>query len=130
MCYKVGYYIRTDYGISKIVAVEEFPLWTWLKTDNNLGNMIIDDCHGFTVLPDCAEDIEYWKENTKEDLIDLIKPGDYVNGVEVTYVNKDTDTLHKFVNTTSAEFEKKTFYSNQIKTVVTKEQFKEAEYHV
>lgn len=52
-------------------------------------------------------------------LIDLIEVGDYVNGMQV---------VEKYENSFAFEYEGQLFSNKQIKTIVTKEQFKSMEY--
>ena len=72
---------------------------------------------------------EYTKENVVKasyDIIDLIEVGDYVNGYYVE------DVLKTFVNVAvgSNYFQSPTIYEKDIKSIVTKEQFKNMEYRI
>ena len=64
--------------------------------------------------------------------IDLIKPGDYVNGYEVVEVVKDfkviVDKLE--LHTNDGNYYLKSFTNHQIKSIVTKEQFESMKYVV
>ena len=64
--------------------------------------------------------------------IDLIKPGDYVNGYEVVEVVKDfkviVDKLE--LHTNDGNYYLKSFTNHQIKSIVTKEQFESMKYIV
>lgn len=72
---------------------------------------------------------EYTKENVVKasyDIIDLIEVGDYVNGYYVE------DVFKTFVNVAvgSNYFQSPTIYENEIKSIVTKEQFESISYKV
>ena len=76
------------------------------------------------------EVFEYWFENSvvksSYNIIDLIEVGDYVNGMYVE------DVLETFVNvaTGSNYFQTPTLYENDIKSIVTKEQFESMSYRI
>ena len=71
------------------------------------------------------EDIEKASEN----IIDLIEEGDYVNGYKVLFADKDlADTVNiKCINNSE---ERVSFYEEDIKDVLTKEQFDSMKYVV
>ncbi len=71
------------------------------------------------------EDIEKASEN----IIDLIEKGDYVNGYKVLFADKDlADTVNiKCINNSE---ERVSFYEEDIKDVLTKEQFDSMKYVV
>ena len=64
--------------------------------------------------------------NASHNIIDLIEVGDYVNGYYVE------DVLKTFVNVAvgSNYFQSPTIYENEIKSIVTKEQFENMEYRI
>lgn len=65
-------------------------------------------------------------KKASHNIIDLIEVGDYVNGYYVE------DVLESFINvaTGSNYFQSPTIYENDIKSIVTKEQFKSMEYRL
>lgn len=115
----VGMYIRTYEGISKIVnIINNVCGETFIITDNKLGNIHYLDSIGYII--DLKE--EKWIEkHIKEKLIDLIQVGDYVNGYEVEFIDKE----NKIIICYTATFEEE-----EVKTIVTKEQFEEMSYEV
>ena len=64
--------------------------------------------------------------NASHNIIDLIEVGDYVNGYYVE------DVFKTFVNVAvgSNYFQSPTIYENEIKSIVTKEQFENMEYRI
>lgn len=83
---------------------------------------------GYTDKPFWLRKDNIEKEST--DIIDLVKKGDYVNGhlVKAVYL----DGPRKYIKLDNAYENGKGIrtYSEDIKTIVTKEQFKAAEYEV
>ena len=72
---------------------------------------------------------EYTKENVVKasyDIIDLIEVGDYVNG----YYVEDVFDTYIYVATGTNYFQSPTIYEQDIKSIVTKEQFKNMEYRI
>lgn len=71
---------------------------------------------------------------TSSNIIDLIEVGDYVNGSKVVDVMEDIETgelhLEMTYNYTNEEKGDCTIYNKDIKTIVTKEQFKAMEYEM
>ena len=68
-------------------------------------------------------------EKASENIIDLIEKGDYVNGYKVLFADKDlADTVNiKCINNSE---ERVSFYEEDIKDVLTKEQFDSMKYVV
>lgn len=60
-------------------------------------------------------------------LIDLIEVGDYVNGLLVTRILEDNETKKKYINLYGSISE---WEEEDIKSIVTKEMFANAEYRV
>ena len=65
-------------------------------------------------------------------IIDLIEVGDYVNGYKATYVvNEEPCPSGKFVDIDcDKDSSDSYFFENDIKTIVTKEQFSQMEYRI
>lgn len=62
-------------------------------------------------------------------IIDLIEVGDYVNGYKVTAIyNPNGDEMYCITILTPNEYEEFIHYDKEIKSIVTKEQFKNNEY--
>lgn len=74
----------------------------------------------------------YWKDNLKasDNIIDLIEVGDYVNGSKVIEVDFDVEE-EKYIRIDKAQDGLKTILrNNDIKSIVTKEQFESISYKV
>ena len=132
---EVGMYVRTRRGlIAKFTEVE--------KTENDEYNKYIFDGKIYWYYEYYneyvyEEDFEYWFENSvvkiSHNIIDLIEVGDYVNGQKV-YYDEELDFLYVKCFDRDGEFyqesiTKKSFIDN-IKTIVTKEQFQDMEYRL
>ena len=121
-------YVRTKYNdFCNMVAIRKID-----EIDDD-GSFWIDDyiidTYGDEQNKLHEEDIEIASEN----IVDVIKPGDYVNGYLVTTVSKDAygETI-VFVGQRLIEEAGyyRSYYSKDIKTIVTKEQFALMEYEV
>lgn len=125
---EAGMYVRTKFGIARIVEFRE--------RENNLScyyldrNIMEEDKY----LSNCIYDYKYYKEQILKvsyDIIDLIKPGDYVNGYKVSFKDKD---YKPFVQCDYPVQEGTTnhyrFYEEAIYLIVTKEQFESMKYEV
>lgn len=109
----VGDYARTKYGIEKITDIKE-----WVNFQG-YEKIITTDKNQYETLYEQSEIIK-----SSPNLIDLIEVGDYVNGL---YVHGITDyglEVYMFGDA------KECLKEDEIKTIVTKEQFKNMEYEV
>lgn len=103
---KVGDYIRTDYGeIHRVVEiVEDVQGMNYYKYENKMG------------------DFEICIKKTSSNIIDLIEIGDFIDGIEIT-------NIEKVKNTTYIEFGNTGLYSTTIindkyiETILTHEQY-------
>ena len=125
---KEGMYVRTKYNdFCNMVAIRKID-----EIDDD-GSFWIDDyiidTFGDEQNKLHEEDIEF----ASEDIVNVIKPGDYVNGYLVTAVSKDVygETI-VFVGQRLIEEAGyyRSYYSKDIKTIVTKEQFENMKYEV
>lgn len=125
---KEGMYIRTKYNdFCGTVAIRKID-----EIDDD-GSFWIDDyiidTYGDEQNKLHEEDVEF----ASEDIVNVIKPGDYVNGYLVTTVSKDAygETI-VFVGQRLIEEAGyyRSYYSKDIKTIVTKEQFENMAYEV
>ena len=110
---KVGDYVRTKYGISKIIS----------NPNTNKFNIDIFKKDGITLR--CIRQKDIIKSSPN--IIDLIEVGDYVNGGKVyekekeyIVINADFGRLFEFM----------CIYEKNIKSIVTREQFSQMEYKV
>ena len=125
---KVGEYVRTkEWGIAKVHKVDNGKV-TWVKNKNNRVT------HYFTQL----------KEPSK-DLIDLIEEGDYVNGLKINCIlevgkekilrcvfpYREDSTEYKDLEEKGSEYcQLLHLRKDDIKSIVTKEQFESIKYEV
>ena len=140
---ELGMYVRTEYGISKIINIFPEKGATFIETDNGLGNCSMSSIRlpgglhkGIYLL---EEDYEMFIENNvKSTIIDLIEVGDYVNGKQVEWVGYD---LYKEHNNGTLEgigekrvlfnsFTKDSVRQSGIKSIVTSQQFESMSYKV
>ena len=114
---KVGDFVRTKYGyIAKITEIDNY-IWFNQKINKESGMAVYE-----------LSKVEFENLVVKHSLniIDLIEEGDYVNGYRVE------DVLESFVNiaTGSNYFQAPSINEEDIKSIVTKEQFNAIEYKV
>lgn len=118
---KVGDYVRTKYGIAKIT-----------KIDLNVNACEID-----RQLNDFYFVLNENIIKSSPDIIDLIEVGDYVNGDRVKALKGDIES-HKINNEDDVIYTEYIndydewcgFEEEDIKSIVTKEQFKSMEYKI
>ena len=113
---EVGMYVRTEYGIEKIVKIKESCTFAGfeeiINTDKN----------------EYRDFIEHSKiKKASHNIIDLIEVGDYVNGYLITTISEEYGTLFAEDN---AGYLLASIYEKQIYSIVTKEQFEQMEYKV
>ena len=115
---EVGHFIRTIKGIGRIEEITEDRTEIYFNCDTGLTISFIKK--DFTQ----EEMAQYYKHS--DNIIDLIEVGDYVNGYYVE------DVLKTFVNVAvgSNYFQSPTIYENEIKSIVTKEQFESMSYRI
>lgn len=115
---KEGEYIRIEYeGIGKILEVRYNPL------------RYVYDIHSNIAFPD-----DITKHSTN--IIDLIEVGDWVNECKITEIGIDPFNQKKILSTGKCELDSFGdlrligFHDEDIKSIVTKEQFKACKYEV
>ena len=116
---KVGDYVRTPLGIAKYIGKYDMAgnLDDWYEFDKlneelwfgDIANVIYKNQLKETVL------------KSSPNIIDLIEVGDYVNGVDVGFVDKKAKRILCYGVAINAK---------DIKSIVTKEQFESMEYEV
>lgn len=116
---KVGEYVRDEDGciikVDEIQDYEESEQDTWYKAENTING---------------TWNRGTWKSMiTKHspNIIDLIEVGDYVNGCKVIDICESLYSGEKVIYIGGFRIPKK-IYDNQIKSIVTKEQFESVEY--
>lgn len=126
---KEGMYVRTKYNdFCDMVAIRKID-----EIDDD-GSFWIDDyiidTFGDEQNKLHEEDIEF----ASEDIVNVIKPGDYVNGKKVVFIDEDYNVAVDENDITTRDFEGRyeflTIKKEDIKSIVTKEQFALMEYEV
>ena len=131
---KEGMYIRTKYNdFCNMVAIRKMD-----EIDDD-GSFWIDDyiidTYGDEQNKLHEEDVEF----ASEDIVNVIKPGDYVNGERVIALRKDIPERYIHMNSkdnfifVEYDLANNWYYgidTDKIKTVVTKEQFENMKYEV
>lgn len=107
---KEGYYVRFR-TLSNEVKIRKI-----IKIDNNIYEL---DKNEATI-------DKYIIGEPSENIIDLIEVGDYVNG----YYAEDVFDTYIYVATGTNYFQSPTIYEQDIKSIVTKEQFNSVKYEV
>lgn len=126
---KEGMYVRTEKGyIAKILGVD------YLLDDNGCELNNIEAVYFDKMVDEIGKDIyagcvsQVFKEcRVRDNLIDLIEVGDYVNGYLVTRICVDGETNKKYFNLYGSISE---WENEDIKSIVTKEQFDSVKYEV
>lgn len=120
---EVGEYIRTKDGrIEKVKVINKYGIIHKHDNDNDTFDTGIN-WYAESGREINEEDIKVHSKN----IIDLIEVGDYVNGFYVIKVGIINEFKEKYVELFGAE---KLRYNEDIRSIVTKEQFKEMEYRI
>ena len=124
----VGDYVRTSKGIAKIID----------KLDNE--RMSYPGAWRTDIYLEIYDDTEYiYNEDvikSSPNIIDLIEVGDYVNGYKVLRIEKDylfdyREEINVLIVQNDEVYEvAKKIYSDEIKSIVTKESFENISYKV
>lgn len=136
----IGKYIRNQYGIAEVVDIIEKSGNICLLLDNRIVYFIdtTDNSICSQYLSDTYPITEYTQnlDERIKPLIELIEPGDYVNGYKVNDVQKEY-LIDKNKEGTILYIEKEGFINatitegtDEIKDVVTREQFEKIKYIV
>ena len=117
---KEGMYVRTQKGIGKVVEHKKHESWGYLV--KIIGQY---SCYTHTSNGELTDVIK-----ASYNPIDLIEEGDYVNGYKVVEIIKDFKVIvdKSELNTNDGNYYLKSFTNNQIKDIVTKEQFETMKY--
>lgn len=112
---KVGDYVRTNKGIAKYIGDKATKVTIYKVIDKDI---VYDNVEGW-------ENILLDKEIIKSspNIIDLIEVGDYVNGERIQFITNKKELL------TDGGYDLLKKYED-IKFVVTKEQFSQMEYKI
>lgn len=124
---KVGMYLRCS------GADDEYPIIqkiTKLESPGRFGwkyKVFTDKC-GFWFID--SPDIEIEKAKYSFDIIDLIEVGDYVNGYKIGYIDDLKGSMKQFYYIHEDPRIDVGHWEEEIKSVVTKEQFENMEYRI
>lgn len=122
---EVGMYVRTIYGIAKIIEFSEAISKRGFWLDANINTDNIEGYENYCTVHDVVGDPSF-------DIIDLIEPGDYVNGHRVCEICKDKyygRCVKLEIVGIYVEYHEE-INPSDVKSIVTKEQFAEMEYKV
>ena len=121
---EVGMFVRTPKGIAKIETIEEDRTEIYFNCDTGLSISFIKK--DFTR----EEMAEFYKHSYN--IIDLIEVGDYVNGHRVLEIFKDRIKFGEdgLVLARKSNYDNYFLYIEDIKSIVTKEQFESVQYKV
>ena len=129
---KAGDYIRTEYGIAEVISTKakDEDGNNVLQVNKMLEPYYWDGCDSF--LCDPKDVIDSITPSIDKSILDLVKPGDYINGVEVIDL---ADGVHlEFAHNVSyVDVGLSTYRDGHvegIESIVTKEQFEKAKYYV
>ena len=116
---EVGMYVRLQNDAENIVIINRIAnvFETTILTENN-GSIYQG---------------EYTKENVIKasyDIIDILEVGDYVNGNKIGYMDDCKGAMKEFYYDYENPNEDVGHYEEEIKSIVTKEQFKNMEYRI
>lgn len=130
---KEGMYVRTEKGIAKYLGLGKDVLTI---NDKHYANQHLFDDYIFDVGHDWGDTLnneefknidKYIEKEPSYNPIDLIEVGDYVNGLLVTRICIDNETNKKYLNLYGSVSE---WENEDIKSIVTKEQFESVKYEV
>ena len=131
---KEGMYIRTRYGIKRIT---EIICGKNIRFDNTYG--FDEELLSYHYYDGISKNGNTWEEivigEPKEKIIDLIEVGDHINGSKVIKIEEYNNEKYIYVEETEfcngCNEEENIYYKEDtIKSIVTKEQFKNMEYIV
>ena len=110
---EVNDYVRTKHGIEKITDIKE---WVHFQ---GYEKIITTDKNQYETLYEQSEIIK-----SSPNIIDILEVGDYVNGGQVREIEKD------YIRISGGSYIWQFLKKEEIKSIATKEQFKNIEYEV
>lgn len=123
----------------------KYKEYDYIRTKDGIIDKVIFDYNGHCNSPDCnckhvSCKYNYYDEDTiiksSPNIIDLIEVGDYVNGCKIIELATNIEGKTLYLETDITEFDNVyacgniNIYEKDIRTIVTKEQFKSMEYKV
>ena len=128
----VGEYIRDNKGnIAKIIELERENNWLTVRYDN-VFNHTTGITYNLIHFKNEEEILEYNHIKSSPNIIDLIEVGDYVNGYYVEDIRHryDGEMITILEVATGSNYFQAPMYEEDIKSIVTKEQFEGCEYKI
>lgn len=123
-----GMYVRTKYGIFKIRKItKDLAYWKHEKRVIELDRNIPKYNYRFSFYKD---ESLFKGAKFKDNIIDLIEPGDYVNGELVTSAEDVYTTDNIYIGREVIINHSDVIIEEDIETIVTKEQFSAMEYRL
>ena len=120
---EVGMYVRTNSGIRKLEIIDNDGTYKFDdEIYNEYGDVLI-------WLDGDAGELDMYITKASHNIIDLIEEGDYVNDYKVLFIDKDLSETKNIKCIDNSE-ERQCFYEEDIKSIVTKEQFESMSYKV
>lgn len=119
---KVGMYVRTKKGIGRVTEYTKHESWGYIV--KVLGQY---SCYTHTLNGELSDVIK-----SGDNLIDLIEVGDYVNGLRINSITEvdENHDVRLVWNLTTYGDDDISFSNEEIKSIVTKEQFESMKYEV
>lgn len=124
---EVGMYVRTKYcGICDEIAIRKI-----IKIDKINNNWFYIDKNVCDIYKDYTNKINTVNvEKASFDIIDILEVGDYVNGYKIGYIDDCKGAMREFYYDYENSNEDVGHWEEEIKSIVTKEQFKNMEYRI
>jgi hypothetical protein len=128
----IGDYIRTPFGITKCINKQQIIIEDNLFCETKYGYLYYLEDYDDEMCNITDSNLDEYKHS--ENIIDLIEVGDYVNGYKITDYTEidkynDEKILYADLNVNSSS-EYIAIHNEDIKSIVTKEQFESMEYKV
>ena len=120
---KIGDYVRTKYGIAKIIKIEEDEYFF----DNIVGEYSSTFEHDY-IKQLFKEDLKESNIKSSPNIIGLVDVGDYVNGELVTSAEDVYTSDNIYIGKEVFVNHDELIIEEDIETIVTKEQFESMEY--
>ena len=124
---EVGEYVRTKRGIAKVTNIDSLDNVAWTDRKDIFFGVTRESGYLDWYIYDDGTVLKHSKN-----IIDLIEVNDYVNGYKV--ISVDRDVINKNIDCIELDLNNNYQYNfisiNQIKSIVTREQFSSIEYKI
>lgn len=134
----IGDYVRTNYGICKVKNIENFNDSKIISFDRFSGFMTkFNDSPEGTLFNELVinKESDLDEINFSSNIIDLIEVGDYVNKNKIVHIQEESPDYPKRllfagVDENNIDDVWEVYNKDDIKSIVTKEQFESMEYKI